>query len=77
MVSVIFSHVQNVREIKVYLPTFGFILADSGTFRTLAQLGIFMCIKAYSEPMVYSAILTAADIFSKFQKLLEINSCIF
>ena len=49
--------------IEVYLSTFGYILADSGIFRILAQLEMLMCIKVYSEPMAYSAIFKTADIF--------------
>ena len=36
-------------------------------FRILAQLNIFMCIKAYLEHMDYSGIYRAIDIFSQFQ----------
>ena len=57
----------NVRHIEVYLPTFGYILVDSGIFRILAQLDMFMYIKAYSEPMDYSAIFRTVDIFSPFR----------
>ena len=46
-------------------------------FRILAQLDLFMYIKAYSEPMAYSAIFRTVDIFSQFKILLKINSCIF
>ena len=75
-----FSHIHNVRHIKAYLPTFGYILADSGILRFLAQLDIFIYIKAYSEPiepMAYSGIFRTVDIFSQFQTLLKSNSCIF
>ena len=50
-------------------------MADSGIFRILSQLDIFMYITAYSEPMAYSTIFV--DIFSQFQTLLKGNSCIF
>ena len=66
-----------MRYIEGYLPTFGFILADLGRFRVLAQLYIFMYIKAYSEPMAYWGIFRTADIFSQFQILLKSNSWIF
>ena len=36
-----------------------------------------MYIKAYSETMAYSSILRTVEIFSQFQTLLKINSCIF
>ena len=49
------------------MPTFGYISANSGIFRILAQLDIFMHIKAYSEPMVYSGIFGTIDIFRQFQ----------
>ena len=49
------------------MPTFGYILADSGIFRILAQLGIFMYIKAYSELLVYLGILRTIGKFSQFQ----------
>ena len=49
------------------MPTFRYILADSGIFRILAQIDIFMYIKSYSEPMVYSGIFGNIDIFSQFQ----------
>ena len=55
-VSGIFIHIHNFRHIEAYLLTFGYILADSGIFRFLAQLDIFIYIKAYSEPMAYSGI---------------------
>ena len=64
----------NVRHIEVYLPTFGYILADSGIFRIQARLDILMI---YSEPMAYSGIIRNVDIFSQFQTLLKSNSCIF
>ena len=51
---------------EVNLPTFGYILADSGIFRILAQLDIFMY-KAYSEPTAYSSIFRTIDIFKLFQ----------
>ena len=50
-VSGIFSHIHNVRHIEVYLPTFGYILADSGIFKILAQLDVLMYVKVYSEPI--------------------------
>ena len=59
------------------MPTFGYILVDSGIFRILAQLDMFKYIKSYSELMAYSAIFRTADIFSQFQTLLKSNSCIF
>ena len=36
-------------------------------FKILAELEIFMYIKAYSEPMAYSGIFRTIDIFSQFQ----------
>ena len=74
-----FSYIQsyNVRHIEVYLPTFGYILVDSGIFRILAQLDMFIYIKVYSEPMVYSVIFRNDDIFRQFQTLLKRNSCTF
>ena len=56
---------------------FGYILADSGIFRVLAQLDIYMYIKAYSEPMAYSGIFRTVNIFSQFQTLFKSNSGIF
>ena len=38
------------------MPTIGYILADSGIFRILAPLNIFIFSKAYLEPMAYSGI---------------------
>ena len=55
----------------------GYILADSGIFRVLAQLDIYMYIKAYSEPMAYSGIFRTVNIFSQFQTLFKSNSGIF
>ena len=49
------------------MPTFGYIMIDSGIFTILAQLDMFIYIKAYSEPMAYSAILRTIDIFRQFQ----------
>ena len=49
-------HIKNVRHIEAYLPAFGYILADSSIFRVLAQLDIFMYIKAYSKTIAYSVI---------------------
>ena len=43
-------------------------MADSGIFKILSQLDIFMYIMVYSEPMAYSNIFV--DIFSQFQRLL-------
>ena len=54
----------------------GYILADSGIFRVVAQLDIFLYIKAYSELMTYSGIFRTVDIFSQFWTLLKSNSCI-
>ena len=76
-VSGIFSHIHNFRHIKPYLPTFGYILVDSRICRALAQLDIFIYIKAYSELMTYSVIFRTVDIFGQFQTLLRSNSCIF
>ena len=59
------------------MPTFEYILLVSEIFRILAQLHMFMYIKAYSELMTYSAIFRTVDIFSQFQTLLKSNSCIF
>ena len=49
------------------MPTFSYILTDSGIFRILEQLDIFIYIKAYLELMAYSAIFRTIDIFSQFQ----------
>ena len=49
-VSSIFNHIHNVKQIEKYLPTFEYISADSGIFKILAQLDIFMFIKPYLEP---------------------------
>ena len=49
------------------MPTFWYILVDSGIFRILAQLDIFMYIKAYSELLVYLAIFRTIGKFSQFQ----------
>ena len=46
-------------------------------FRILTQLDMFKYIKAYSEPIAYSAIFRTADIFSQFEILLKSNSRIF
>ena len=50
------------------MPIFGYILVDSRIFRILAQLDIFMYIKAYSEPMAYSALIRIADVQGGPQK---------
>ena len=50
-----------VTHIEVYLPTFGYILADSEIFRILAQLDMFMHVKSYQSPWLiqpYSEMLT-------------------
>ena len=49
------------------MPIFGYILADSGIFRIMAQLDIFMYIKAYSELLVYLGIFRTIGKFSQFQ----------
>ena len=56
------------------MPPFGYISADAGIFRILAQSDIFMYIKAYSEPITYSGIFSFRHIM---QKLLKTNLCIF
>ena len=71
-----YIQLNNVRHIEVYLPTFEYVLVDSGIFRILAQLDKFMNIMAYSEPMAYLAIFRTVDIFNQFQTLLKSNSCI-
>ena len=43
------------------------ILADSGTFRILAKLDIFMFMKAYLETMVHSGTFRTIYISSQFQ----------
>ena len=63
----IFSHIHNIRHIETYLPAFGYISEDSGIFKILAQLEIFMYIKAYSESVAYSVIFRTTEIFSRFQ----------
>ena len=45
----------------------GYISADSGIFRILAQIGIFMYIMTYSEPMAYFVIFRTIDICTQFQ----------
>ena len=62
-----FSYIHNVGHIEAYLPTFGYISADSGIFRILTELEMFMYIKAYSESLAYSGILRTANIFSQLQ----------
>ena len=42
-------------------------MADSGIFRIMAQLDIFMYIKAYSELLVYLGIFRTIGKFSQFQ----------
>ena len=61
------SHIHNVRYIEAYLPTFGYISADPGIIKILAQLDTFMYIKAYPEPTAYSGIFRTVDILSQFQ----------
>ena len=51
--------------------TLRYILADSGIFGVLAQLGIFMYIEAYSEPMAYSGLFRTVDIISQSQTLFQ------
>ena len=46
-VSGIFSHIHNVRYVEAYLPTVGYILADSGIYRILVQLDTFMYISIF------------------------------
>ena len=48
------------------MPLFRYILVDSEILRILAQLDMFIFIKAYSEAMAYSAIFETIDIVSKF-----------
>ena len=48
------------------MPLFGYISADSGIFRILAQVETFMYIKAYLEPRAYSGIFRTIDRFSQF-----------
>ena len=67
-VSGIFIHIHNFRHIEAYLPTFGYVLADSGIFRFLAQLDIFMYIKAYLELMAYSGIFRTVESFRHHSK---------
>ena len=64
-------------KLRHILPPFGSVSADSGIFRILVQLDIFMYNKTYSEPMLYSGIFRTDDIFSQFQTLLKSNSCKF
>ena len=75
-VSGIFNQIQNVRQNEAYLPTLRYISTYLGIFRILAQLDIFKDIKAYSEPMAYSSIFRAVVIFSQFQTVIKISSCI-
>ena len=49
------------------MPTFEYILTDSGIFRILSQLELCMFIKAYSELLVYLGIFRTIDKFSQFQ----------
>ena len=70
-VSGIFSHIHNVRHIEECLATFKYIWKDSCIFKILAQLAIFMYIKAYSERMTYTVIFRTVDIFSQFHTLLK------
>ena len=55
----------------------GIFLADSDILGVLAQLDIFVYIKAYLEPMAYSDIFRTVDLFSQFEALLKSNPCIF
>ena len=61
------------------MPTFGYVLADSGIFRVLAQLHIFMYIKAYSDQNLrlikaYSEPLTGLDTTQEqFMHILNLN----
>ena len=55
----------------------GLSVGDSGIFKILTQLDIFMYVKAYSELIAYSGIFKAAEIFSQFQTLLKSNLYIF
>ena len=75
-ISGIFNHTQNVRRNGAYLPTLRYISTYLSIFRILAQLDIFKDIKAYSEPMAYSSISRAVVIFSQFQTVIKISSCI-
>ena len=75
-ISVIFNQIQNVRRNEAYLPTLRYISTYLSIFRILAQLDIFKDIKAYSEPMAYSSIFRAVVIFSQFQTVIKISSCI-
>ena len=53
----LFSHIlHNVRHIETYLPTFSYILADSGIFKNLVQLDIFTYVQAYSEPGLFGIV---------------------
>ena len=61
-----YSHIHNVRHIEAYLSTFGYTSADSAIFRILAQLDIFIYIKAYSEPTAFSGIFRYVDILGQF-----------
>ena len=62
-----YSAIFTTLDILRYLPTFGYILADSGTFRILAKLDIFMFMKAYLETMVHSGTFRTIYISSQFQ----------
>ena len=54
-----------------------YVLADSGIFRVLAQLDIFMYIKAYSELMAYSGIFITVGSFRHYSRaimqILDLN----
>ena len=63
-----FSHIHIIRNTEAYLPIFEYISADSGIFRIMAQLQMFLYTKTYSEPMTYSGIFTAVDTRSRFQE---------
>ena len=57
----------NVIHIEAYLSIFEYMSTDSNMFRILAQLDIFMYIKAYLQPIAHSGIFRTIDIFSQFQ----------
>ena len=50
-----FGHIDNVRYIEAYFPTFGYTSEDSEIFGILAQLGLFVYIQEYSEQLKYLA----------------------
>ena len=69
----------NVRHIEAYLSIFEYMSTDSGMFRNLVQLDLFMYIKAYLQPMAYSGIFRTItqEQFMQILNLIQADSGIF